>query len=101
MVVLTETVSFSVVIVPEEGVTVIQGALAVAIHVLSLERLVESTTVWGDGFMPSQVAEKVRALGLTCKAHTGITKLRSIVNIKAIPPSIFGIACGIGAMRSL
>ena len=45
VVVLTETVSFSVVIVPEEGVIVIQGALAVAIHVFSLDPLVESTMV--------------------------------------------------------
>ena len=44
-VVLTETVSCSVVIVPEEGVIAIQGALVVAIHVVSLDRLVESTMV--------------------------------------------------------
>ena len=54
--------------VPDEGVIVIQEAFSVAVHVLSLERLVERTTVSGDGSVPPLVAEKVKALGLTCKA---------------------------------
>jgi hypothetical protein len=92
-VVLTETVSVSVVIAPEEGVIVIQGALAVAIHVLSLSpsRLFERMTDCGNGSVLPLVAKKVRELGLTCKAHTGLTKLRSIANINAVPPSTFGI----------
>jgi hypothetical protein len=100
-VVLTEMVSVSVVIVPEEGVIVIQGALAVAAHVLSLDRLVERTTIWGDGSVPPLVAEKVRALGLTCKAHNGFTKPRSIANVNAVPPSIFDIVRLIDAVRRL
>ena len=98
-VVLTEMVSVSVVIVPEEGVIVIQGALAVAIHVLSFDWVAESTTVCGDGSVPSLVAENVRELGLTCNAHTGLTKLRSIANINVVLPSILGIVCRIGAVR--
>ena len=98
---LTETMSVSVAMVPDEGVIVIQGAFSVAVHDLSLERVLERTTVCGDGLVPPLVAEKVRALGLTCKAHNGLTKLRSIANIKAIPPSIFGIICGISAVCSL
>ena len=100
-VVLTETVSVSVVIVPEEGVIAIQGALALAIHVLSFDWLAESTTVCGDGSVPSLVAENVRELGLTCKAHTGFTKPRSTANITAVPPSILGIVCRIGAVCCL
>lgn len=102
-VVLTKTVSVPVVIVPEEGVIVIQGALAVAIHVLSLSpsRLFERMADCGNGSVLPLVAKKVRELGLTCKAHTGLTKLRSIANINAVPPSIFGIACRIGAVCCL
>jgi hypothetical protein len=85
--------------VPDEGVTVIQGAFSVAVHVLSLERLDERTTVCGDGSMLPLVAEKVRALGLTCKAHDGFTKPRSIAIVNAVPPSIFDIVCRIGAVR--
>jgi hypothetical protein len=87
--------------VPEEGVIVIQGASTVAAHVLSREPLVERTTVCGDGSVPPLVAEKVRALGLTCKAHNGFTKPRSIANVNAVPPRIFDIVCRIGAVRRL
>lgn len=101
-VVLTETVSVSVVIVPEEGVIVIHGALAVAIHVLSLSpaRLFESMTDCGNGSVLPLVAIKVRELGLTCKAHNGLTKAKNNVNINAVPPRIFGIGCRIGAVHS-
>ena len=51
--------------------------------------------------MPSLVAENVRELGLTCKAHTGFTKPRSITSINAVPPSILGIVCRIGAVCCL
>ena len=98
---LTETMSFSVEMVPEEGVIVIQGAFTVAVHILSFKRLVERTTVCGDGSVPPLVAEKVRALGLTCKAHNGFTKPRSIANVNAVPQSIFDIVCRIGAVRRL
>lgn len=98
---LTETMSSSVEMVPEEGVIVIQGAFTVAVHARSLKRLDERTTVCGDGSVPPLVAEKVRALGLTCKAHNGFTKPRSIANVNAVPPSIFDIVCRIGAVRRL
>jgi hypothetical protein len=98
-VVLTETVSVSVAMVPDEGVTVIQVAFSVAVQVLSLERLDERTTVCGDGSVPPLVAEKVRALGLTCKAHDGFTKPRSIAIVNVVPPSILDIVCRIGAVR--
>jgi hypothetical protein len=96
---LTETVSVSVAMVPDEGVTVIQGAFSVTVHVLSLERVLERTTVCGDGSVPPLIAEKVRALGLTCKAQDGFTKPRSIANVNTAPPSTFDIVCRIGAMR--
>lgn len=82
-------------IVPEEGVIVIQEAFTVAAHVLSPERLFERTTVWGDGSVPPLVAENVRALGLNCKAHNGFTTQRSIANVNAVPPSILDIVCRI------
>ena len=41
---------------------VIQVAFTVEAQVLSLERLLERTTVCGDGSVPPLVAEKVRAL---------------------------------------
>ncbi len=96
---LTEMVSVSVAIVPDEGVTVIQGAFSVAVHVLSLDRFVERETVCGDGSVPPLVAEKVRAPGLTCRAHDGFAKPRSIVNTKKAPPSIVGAVCRIDAAR--
>src|SRR4029077_7725617 len=96
---LTETMSVSVAIVPDEGVTVIQGAFSVAVHVLSLERLVERTTVCGGGSVPPMVAEKVRAPGLTCKAHDRLIKPRSIANVNTVPPSTLDIVCRIGAVR--
>lgn len=96
---LTETVSVSVAMVPDEGVIVIQGAFSVAVHVLTLERLLESTTVCGDGSVPPLVAEKFKALGLTCKAHDGFTKPRNIANVNAVPPSIFDIICRIGTVH--
>ena len=98
---LTETMSSSVEMVPEEGVIVIQGAFTVATHVLSLERLFERTTVWGDGSVPPLVVEKVRVLGMTCKAHDGFTKPRSIANVNAVPPRIVDVVCRIGAVRRL
>ena len=94
---LTETVSVSVAMVPDEGVTVIQGAFSVAVHVLSLSLLLERTTACGAGSGPPLVAEKFRALGLTCNAHDGFAKPRSIANVNAVPPSIFDIVCRIGA----
>lgn len=100
-VVLTDTVSVSVAMVPEEGVIVIQGAFSVAVHVLSLVRLDESTTVCGDGSLPPVAAEKVRVLGLTCNAHDGFTKPRSIANVNTVPPSTLDIVCRIGAVREL
>jgi len=99
VVALTETVSVSEAMVPDEGVTVIQGAFSVAVHVLSLVRLDESTTVCGDGSLPPVVAEKVRAPGLTCKAHDGFTKPRSIANVNMVLPSTLDIVCRIGAVR--
>ena len=96
---LTDTMSVSVAIVPDEGVTVIQGAFSVAVHVLSLSLLLERTTVCGDGSVPPMVAEKVRAPGLTCKAHEGYTKPISIANVKAVPPSIFDGARRIRVVR--
>lgn len=99
MVTLTETVSVSVAMVPDEGETVIQGAISVAVHVLSLSLLLERMTVCGNGSVPPLVAEKVRALGLTCKAHDGFTKPRSIAKVNAVPPSIFDVVCRIGAVR--
>jgi hypothetical protein len=96
---LTETVSVSVAIVPDEGVIVIQGAFSVAVHVLTLVRLDESTTVCGDGSVPPLVAEKVRALGLTCKAHDGLTKPRSSANVNTVPQSMLDIVCLSGAVH--
>jgi hypothetical protein len=87
--------------VPDEGVIVTQGALAVAIHVRSLDRSFERPTVCGDGSVPPLVAENVRALGLTCNAHNGFAKPRSIANVNAVPPSILDIVCRIGAVRRL
>ena len=68
---------------------------------LSLDRVFERTTVWGDGSVPPLVVEKFRALGLTCKAHNGFTKPRSIPNVNAVPPRIVEIICRIGALRRL
>lgn len=76
------------VMVPEEGVTVIHVAFAVAIQVRSLDRLFERTMVCSDGSVPPLVAENVRALGLTCNAHNGFTKPRSIANVNVAPPRI-------------
>jgi hypothetical protein len=94
-------VSVSVAMVPDEGVIVIQGAFSVAVHVLSLVRLDESTTVCGDGSVPPLVAEKVRVLGLTCKAHDRFTRPRSIANVNAAPPSSFDVVCRAAAVRRL
>jgi len=77
---------------------VIQVAFTVEAQVLSLERLLERTTVCGDGSVPPLVAEKVRALGLTCKALDGFTKPRSIANVTAVPPRIVDIICRIDAV---
>lgn len=96
---LTDTVSVSVAMVPDEGVIVIQGALSVAVHVLCLVRLDESTTVCGDGSVPPLVAEKLRALGLTCKAHDGLAKPRSSANVNMVPQSMLDIVCLIGAVH--
>ncbi len=49
--------------------------------------------------MPPLVAEKVRALGMTCKAHDGFTKPRSIRNVNAVPARIFDFVCRIGVVR--
>jgi hypothetical protein len=92
-------VSFSVAMVPEGDMIVIQVAFTVEAQVLSLERLLERTTVCGDGSVPPLVAEKVRALGLTCKAHDGFTKPRSIANVTAVSPRIVDIICRIDAVR--
>ena len=96
---LTDTMSVSVAIVPDEGVTVTQGAFSVAVHALSLSLLLERTTVCGEGSVPPMVAEKVRALGLTCKAHDGLTKPRSNASVNAVPPSSIDIVCRVGAVR--
>lgn len=96
---LTEMVSVSVAIVPDEGVTVIQGAVSLTVHVRSLDRLVERATVCGEGSAPPLIAEKVRALGLTCKAHDGFAKPRSIMIVNAVALSIFDVVCRISAVR--
>ena len=96
---LTEMVSVSVAIVPDEGVTVIQGAFSVTVHVCSLDRLVERATVCGEGSALPLVAEKMRALGLTCKAHDGFAKPRSIANANRARPSIVDAVCRIGPVR--
>jgi len=96
---LTETMSFSVEMVPAEGVIVIQGAFTVAVHILSFKRLDERTTVCGDGSVPPLVAEKVRVLGLTCKAHDRFTSPRSIANVNAVPQSSFDVVCRVAAVR--
>lgn len=96
---LTDTMSVSVAMVPDEGVSVTQGAFSVAVQVLSLSLLLERTTVCGEGSVPPMVAEKVRALGLTCKAHDGLTKPRRIANVNAGPPRSIDFVCRVGAVR--
>jgi len=88
-----------VAMVPEGDMIVIQVAFTFEAQVLSLDRLLERTTVCGGGSVPPLVAEKVRALGLTCKAHDGFTKPRSMANVTAVPPRIVDIICRIDAVR--
>ena len=74
---LTVTVSCSVVIVPEAGVSVSQETLLVATQLRSRVRLLVRVTFWAAGSVPPAVAEKDNELGASCNAHAGFAAMRN------------------------